>query len=222
MGLAERTTAFRYINKIAYFGNTYSPGKVVISVPKSTYGNTNYYFDDSRVIYPGSPTPGSNAVLGVLSANPLASILYTDVSTNDVGLQDHITSGSNVAGYVCWGWHSSLGYYYATNREVNWGTNSGWWIIRTVESFNGDRSIGSGFLSWFDANAFGGSNSYTNTPVGAVCYVKEPTEYGTLDAAYFGLWESGFNFAICAWNSRNALTEGYIYTQVIGDPFVVK
>jgi hypothetical protein len=194
----------------------------LISVPKNTYGSTNYYFDDSNSLYDTPPLPGSNAVTGVLSVNPMASITYTNISTNDTGLYDHLTNGFNVAGYLCWGWHSTLGYYYATNREVNWGTNSGWWIIRTVESFNGDRSIGSGFLSWFDANAFGSTNSYTNTPVGAVCYVNEPKEYGTLDQTYFGLWEGGFDFAICAYNSRAPGLPGYYYMQAVGDPFVSK
>jgi hypothetical protein len=226
-GAGGSNDCIQYINKLAYFGNTYSPGKVLITVPKSTYGNTNYYFDDVRIGYAATPSPGSNAVLGVLSENPNASITYTSDETNDPGpgLSYHITSGSDVAGYLCWGWHSRLGTYFATNGYVNWsGSNSGWWIIRTVESFNGDRNSTIGnFLTWFASDAFGSTNNnYTNTPVGAICYVNEPDEYGSLNGTYFGLWESGFNFAICAYNSRNPAYPGYYYTQAVGDPFVSK
>ena len=40
-----------YINKLATFGNTYSPGKVIISARAGGYGNANWYFDD------GNPLP---------------------------------------------------------------------------------------------------------------------------------------------------------------------
>ena len=76
-----------------------------------------------------------------------------------------------------WRAHSTLGYTYATNGNVIWSGSSGWWIIETIESFNGLRrnsDSGQGFfLQWFSQNAFGGSN-YSNTPVGAVSHVYEP------------------------------------------------
>ena len=89
-----------------------------------------------------------------------------------------------------------------------------WWIVETVESFNGQRASSSGtFIKWFSSNAFGGT-SYSNTPVGAVSYVDEPTAGGVNTAArYFGLWASGKNFGITAWNSR--VTP---YFQAVGDP----
>lgn len=213
-----------YINKIAHFGTNYAPGQVLISAHASGYANTNYYFDDTRTVYQGPSGPGSDARSGVLSANPTASITYTNV-TNDVGLIDHITNGLNVAGFLTWGYWSTLGMGYATNGEVKWsGPNNGWWIIRTVESFNGERDTadtGQGnFLMWFSAGAFGGTN-YANTPVAAVCYTDEPYVYGTIDASYFGLWESGKSFAICAWNSLDISILNF-YTQAVGDPFVTK
>ena len=67
---------------------------------------------------------------------------------------------------------------------------------------------------WFSANAFGGAN-YSNTPVGAVTYVDEPYGSRTDAQLYFGLWEAGKNFGICAWNSRH--TGSF---QAVGDPFV--
>ena len=54
--------------------------------------------------------------------------------------------------------------------------NSGWWVIETIESYNGQRSyagLGGLFLRWFSGNAFGGTN-YSSTPVGAVSHVDEP------------------------------------------------
>src|SRR5271169_2619294 len=84
--------------------------------------------------------------------------------------------------------------------------NSSWWIIETIESFNGQRvpySLQGNFIQWFSSIAFGGTN-YSNTPVGAVTHTEEPgsPEACENSAIYFGLWAAGKNFAICAWNSR--------------------
>ena len=92
----------------------------------------------------------------------------------------------------------------------------GWWIIATLESFNGQRLYdGQGtFIKWFSPNAFGGS-SYSNTPVGAITHVDEPFDKIESMATYFGLWASGKNFAICAWSAR--MTP---YFQAVGDPLI--
>ena len=102
-------------------------------------------------------------------------------------------------------------------RDANMAT-SRWWIIETEESFNGQREDGAGmFIKWFSSNAFGGTN-YSNTPVGAVSHVDEPYLSGVNDAAkYFGLWASGKNFGIAAWNSRSTP-----FFQALGDPLVRK
>jgi hypothetical protein len=116
-----------------------------------------------------------------------------------------------------WGAHSSLDNGYATSGYVKWSASSGWWIIETIESFNGLRENGGSFqgffLQWFSQNAFGGSN-YSNTPVGAVSHVYEPgLAYVNDSSTYFGLWASGKSFAISAWNSRRTP-----YFQAVGDP----
>ena len=131
----------------------------------------------------------------------------------------HSTSKTNVGGYICWGAHSSLGGSYPTNGAVAWSGSSGWWIIETIESFNGIRGgYGQGnFTQWFSANAFGGTN-YSNTPVGAVSHTEEPSLGGVEDSAtYFGLWSAGKYFAISAWNSKQTP-----YFQAVGDPFVTR
>ena len=124
----------------------------------------------------------------------------------------------NVAGYMCWGVYTSLTWQYATNGLVRWSGNSGWWLIETIESYNGLFHSGQGnFVAWYSPNAFGGSN-YENTPIGAVSHTDEPFLSGINNSSiYFGLWASGKNFAICAWKSRNTP-----YFQATGDPFVTR
>jgi alpha-tubulin suppressor-like RCC1 family protein len=202
-----------YINKLAYIGTNYSPGKLVISACAGGYGNTNYYFDGVG----GFGNFAADAKSGVLSINNSASIIYSN-SPIDI-VSNHIATGSNVAGYECSGAHSALMNKYATNGFVQWAGNSGWWIIQTVESYNGQRyeTIQGNFLQWYSSSAFGGTN-YSNTPIGAVSHVDEPTSLGVNNSfIYFGLWESEKNFAICAWNSR-ATT----HFQAVGDPFTIK
>ena len=131
-----------------------------------------------------------------------------------------------MAGYICWGAHSNWGTNllsdgnYALDGQVKWSGNSDWWIIRTEESFNGQRDTGQGnFIKWFSRNAFGGTN-YSNTPIGGPTYVNEPFAIATDNAILFGMWASGKNLAICCWAARNPGTPPYL--QVVGDPFVTK
>jgi hypothetical protein len=130
----------------------------------------------------------------------------------------HPNAVTNLAGYICWGAHSSLGSTYPVDGNLHWSGNSAWWLIETLESFNGQQLGGQGnFTEWFSANAFEGSN-YSNTPVGAVSHLEEPGLNGVEDGSvYFGFWQSGKNFAICAWTSRKTP-----YFQAIGDPLIVR
>ena len=129
------------------------------------------------------------------------------------------SSGQNVAGYLCHGIYSAI-YHRFPVDHVKWTGNSGWWIIETIESFNGQPCAGqSDYWLWFSSRAFVAStgSDYSMTPIGAVTHVDEPGNARNLAYLYFGLWEVGKNFAICAWNSR--LTP---YFQAVGDPFVSK
>lgn len=166
------------------------------------------------------------ATNGLLSAgvtSTSSAILFSDgleTITNGVTYDlPQPTSATNIAGYICWGAHSSLGGDYALNPTNKWHGNSRWWIMETIESFNGQRGDpGQGtFIKWFSSNAFSGTN-YSNTPVGAVSHVEEPSiGLQNNSSAYFGLWASGKCFAIAAWNSRNK-----VYFQAIGDPLVTR
>src|SRR6266567_487251 len=208
-----------YIDKLEFIGTNYSPGKLILSASVGGYGNTNYYFDDTRFDNtPGVPSAANNAKTGVLGVNPTASIVYTNGGQDyDTNLLLHIRNGTNVAGYLSWGAHSALDNQYLLNGYVNWSGNSRWWIIATVESVNGLRFSWQGnFLQWFSGAGFGGTN-YSNTPVGAVSHIEEPGFLGNYADQYFGRWEAGKNFAICAWTSRWTP-----YFQAVGDPLLTK
>jgi hypothetical protein len=127
----------------------------------------------------------------------------------------------NIVDYISWGLHSLLGSDDAVTTKQNavkWTGHSGWWIIETIESGNGQGATDNGnFLQWYSTNAFGGTN-YSNTPVGAVTHVSEPGFDGVNDSyKYFNLWALRKSFAICAWNSRITA-----FFQAVGDPFVTK
>jgi hypothetical protein len=204
-----------YINKLATFGISTSSNSPILSASANGYGNTNYILDNvNNLGY--SESIVSNAIPGLVAAGVQTnSISYLYGVESGFNLP-HLTNAVNVAGYVCWGWHSSLGGSYPLDK-VQWSGNSGWWIIRTVESFNGQR--GGQFLMWFSSNAFGGTN-YSNTPIGGPTYVNEPLADATDNRILFNLWASGKNLAICCWVARNPGTPPYL--QVVGDPFVTR
>jgi len=225
-----------YINKLEQFASNYSPGQLFISA--GVYGNTNYIVDDVHHEDFGFADNVSRATNGLLSAqvSPAAIRFRSELEpcingllgrepapdfacTNGFVPKAHLTNAVNVAGYICWGVHSTLGNTYSIDDDgVKWGMNSGWWIIETTESFNGWRGIGHGnFTQWFSATAFGGTN-YSNTPVGAVSHTDEPHLIHVNDSAlYFGLWAKQKSFAIAAWVSRDTQ-----HFQAVGDPFVIK
>ena len=226
-----------YINKLHDFGTTNSPSKLFISAGTGGYGNTNYVLDGIRhgTGYPKDDFSSSGFVVASVTnallaqgTSPLAIRFSdgletcggTDTNGNCIVRYDlpHPTGMTNVAGYMCWGAHSSLYNEYSRNGTVQWHGTSGWWIIETIESFNGWRGTGQGnFTQWFSDIAFGGTN-YENTPIGAVSHTDEPGLSNVNDAGlYFALWASGKNFSICAWNSRR--TQNF---QAVGDPFITK
>jgi hypothetical protein len=191
-------------------------GNVIVSAKAAGYSNSNYYVDGTTS-YPETSelVPFVQAIQAV---NTNANVIYSSNSSNAV-----ITTGSDLKGYVGWGIHNGVWThdpYYATDRSVVWSGNSNaWWIIETIESYNGQRDSttinGQGDVEeWFAVNAWGGAN-YTNTPVGAVSYVEEPDLIGVNGATYMSLWEEGFLFSECAWASKNTPC-----FQAIGDPLI--
>jgi hypothetical protein len=167
-----------YVDKLASFATNYSPGKLVISAYSGGYGNTNFIIDDVKNVYCGSLVV-SKATNGLSYAGVLPGAI-SFLSDCEGGTDfSHLTNAADVAAYISWGEHSSLGGGYATNDLVQWSGNSRWWIIETIESFNGQRAIYQGdFVDWFTSNSFGGSN-YSATPIGAVSHTEEG-----IDAAF--------------------------------------
>lgn len=220
-----------YIDKLAAFSAT-NANKLFISANSTGYGNTNYVVDDVFYGVPSGQTQIQIATNGLMSAGVPASAIHylrdnepcvgVDANNNCTNWQakPHLTNTVNVAGYICWGSHSTLEHEYAIDGKVKWTGQSSWWVIQTIESFNGQRRGGHGnFTQWFSAYAFGSTNgNYANTPVGAVSHTDEPGGPGPNSAdKYFGLWAAGKPFAICAWNSKNTAK-----FQTVGDPFVKK
>src|ERR1700722_11676416 len=136
-GTNGATDCISYIQKLQSMASNNPPYQLILSASAASYGNVNWYFDDTEIDY--SYTPGfsaSNAVvqLGVSPTN----VDYLKVAT-DTGLSCHITNGTNLAGYLCWGSHSTLGANYATNNSLTWKGKSSWYLMMTIESFNGMR-----------------------------------------------------------------------------------
>jgi len=211
INMGDTNACKAYIDKVEFFGTNYSFGKVMISASSGGYGNDRYYFDDALRVY-SNRTFGRNARDGVLQQGVASNlVLYVDGAT-------HISAATNVAGYLTWGDNGGQGGNYANDGSVSFSGASGWYVIQTIESYNGQRVTSQGnFIDWFSYNAFGGTN-YENTPAGAVTHVQEPFTIGISDSSgYFGLWAAGKNFAICAWNSRKAVA-----FQAVGDPLLTR
>jgi len=220
--------SINYINKLAHFGSNYSAGQVVIGAPPVGYSNDIYFFDDQNrnYQYPNNePSHCGNFTgpwcLGLLRAGVSPyNLQYLPENTNNWCV------ASNLAGYVSWG---AYGYgpnwcLYGRWGQVFFGTNSGWYIMATIESYNGRRdNYGqlSNYTDWFDRRAFSNlaqNTNYETTPVGAVCYAGEPASTGLSDGTvYFQNWNVGKYFCISAWSS--AYCPCFF---AVGDPLVVR
>jgi len=212
LNMGDTNACRAYIDKLAFIGTNYSPGKTVLSASAGGYGNTNWYFDDGFSVTPELANAAKN---GVLAANPGASVIYMFNGTN-------IARGTNVAGFINTGYYQWNTSTYAIDGAVTFTGQSSWYVMQTIESFNGCRVRAAqqpqgNFIDWFSPDAFGGS-AYSHTPVGTVTHVEEPQRIGVNDPhKYFGFWASGKTFAYCAWMSRR--TERF---QAVGDPLVQK
>jgi len=196
-----------YIDKLKRFGTTSSPGRLLLRASRGGYRNNRYYFDDVTR-YPEKPGSTARAAL-LANGVPASSVVYTT--------QEHIARATDVAGFMNWGSNGGLGGNYANDGTVRFSGQSGWYLIQTIESFNGQRAVHQGnFIDWFSGNAFGGTG-HANTPVGAVSYTEEPSTGGVNDASYFVHWALGRDLGTCAWNSSHTTD-----FQVVGDPLVAR
>ena len=105
----------------------------MISASAGGYGNSNYIVDNVRYGYGysglGDYTTNGN-IVSVTTQRFAAKRSScqrdprcadgTETYSNGVLITypPHLTSATNVAGYISWGFHSSLGNAYATNGSV--------------------------------------------------------------------------------------------------------
>lgn len=197
-----------YIDKISSKTNTSG-----VLHPSSGY-SSNYYLEDHNG-YSSFPTFVSGRYFDALKQeNPSVFIDYRTRGTS------YITGGSGVAAYCGWGNNGGRGSNYSINGAIQWGGNSDWYIMTTIESFNGRRSTFQGnYIKWFQSGAFGGLNGtgYNKTPIGAITHTEEPGIGGVGRSTFMKLWERGYNFAECAWSSRSTS-----FFMAVGDPLVTR
>ncbi len=209
MGSQEATIA--YIDKLKAMYLAMPTPNVVISASASGRAGTHYLFDEAQGFY------GYSVLMG--DANQLTSegVAGSRITYSPQSTADHIWTGANVLGYETWGANGGLGGDYANDGKVMFTGASSWYLIKTLESFNGQWYTGQGnFADWFSSNAFGGVN-YSNTPAGATSHVEEPLLSGVASGAYLADWEKGLLFAEAAWDSRNTP-----YFMAVGDPLIVR
>ncbi len=195
-----------YIDKLKKVYEKMANKDVVISAKNAGLGGTTYYFEDKG----DSLNIGEIARDAVLSVNPSARVMYKP--------RGYFTTASDVLGYSTHGTWGGLAKNFPTNSSVIFSGNSGWYLLRTGESWNGIyNNVNSGQSNpseWFAQTAFGSTN-YENTPVGAVGQVVEPGGAGLASKELFTAWEKGYLFAEAAWSSRNI--KGFL---AVGDPLV--
>jgi alpha-tubulin suppressor-like RCC1 family protein len=225
INLASTNDARAYIDKVSYFATNYSPGKLVISASAGGYGDANYEIDD---VHDGGTNNAPTYVsqLPLILADDGVAASNIDYATDEFPPPDaHIYSATNVATYYCWGGHAVfLGPYppfFNVNGTVQFYGQSSWYVMTTLESYNGrlaDTGL-SCFGRWFSANSFSGTNyNYLNTPVGAAANADE-CGCDPDPKILFGLWAQGKNLAICTWNSMPSQLPSHPYAVAVGDPF---
>lgn len=228
MGSVAATKA--YIDKIQSAYQRTGADHVVVSGSQAGIGGDIYYISDfglDRVFKDKEKyenlANGESIKKDILAVNADAEVLYRGLKHP----KEHFGYGANDVvedprGYYSWGKNG----YMRTDwvYDIRFGERSTWYLILTVESFNGLLFHGtrthryqSHYPQWFSENAFKG-DGYANTPVGGVAHITEPGRGGVNDAgSYFSHWEQGAMFIECAWASKR--TSGMI---AIGDPWVRK
>ncbi len=208
MGSLKATLA--YIDKLKVMYSEMPMPSYFISAGVTEKYGTTYYLEDTAEQLQGWAYKINDELL----SQKISSERIVFKARQD----SYITTAKNVLGFFTWGANGGRGGIYPTDDSITFTGNSGWYVIQTAESFNGQRDVNwqGDYIQWFSKNAFGGKN-YENTPVGAVAHAGEPG-IPTNDPIYFSCWESGQLFIDCAWMSRTSDT----FMMAIGDPWVRK
>lgn len=208
----------KYVDKLAAFGNTFSPGKVVISPRNGGYSDLTYQLDNvgGQVSWP-EIIRARDTLLDLVV--PEDYVIYQACICELDGTQPNILMATNVAAYVSRGYHGGLGTNWAIDGRVKFFEESEWFIVQTIESWNGmwiPKDGQGSFQRWFEHNSFGGVN-YSHTAVGAISHTTEPFSGVNETSTYLRLWEQGKYFVIAAWNSKPAPP-----FQATGDPLITR
>ncbi|MSU57647.1 MAG: hypothetical protein EXS35_05615 [Pedosphaera sp.] len=217
ISMRDTNACIAYINKLAYFGSNFCPGKVVISPSSGGYANTNYCVDGLGTFPPEWCRAVTNTL--VLNGVSAVAITYVDGALLDV-TNNHLLSATNVAAYFSYGTHSSLPRMFATNGLVRFHGQSGWYSMTCYESTGGvrDDPTFSNYLDWYAPNAFGGTN-YENTPVIAAANTNE-CSCSPEPVPLLGLWSLGKNAAISSRKSGEFSFSNGDTVLAVGDPLV--
>jgi len=207
-----------YIDKLATMYAAMTTPDIIISASDvSGHDGNDYYFDDYDAVY--SVQTCGYALNYLLTENPAVTKTYAGKTgyANPVPDQySHITTASDVTGYMTWGYNGGQGGDYAQDGTITFSGDSNWYMITTVESWNGRRSTPQGnIVDWFASDAFGGTN-YSNTPAFALTHVEEPYLSG-IALRTFEIWERGWDSIEDAWISRRTWA-----FQAVGDPLIKK
>ncbi|MSR78832.1 MAG: hypothetical protein EXS59_01665 [Candidatus Taylorbacteria bacterium] len=218
MGSSEATK--RYIDKLKLMYERMPSKASIVSSQGTGKNGTTYYMSDATALAFKNDNPNAKVFADKLKrVRPGVKLMYRGFD------EPVISNATDVSGFLSRGLYGyAYSGKYAIDGTVRFSGNSGWYIIETMESFNGVWTAGDvpgenfqgNFVKWFSKNAFGGSN-YENTPVGAVTHIEEPSLSGVNNPDFFSCWDSGEVFASCAWHSRETP-----YFQAVGDPLVAK
>jgi len=211
MGSLAATRA--YINKLKRVSNAMSAPNVVVSAQNAGLGGTNYLLDEFRdVAYQASAPIVANDenYLNAITSVALGRLTYTRTSPN-------VKRGMDVLGYETWGVHGGLPGTYPYDGTISFGGKSNWWLVKTIESYNGIINSGQGNFEGFFNSRCAGGFLYSRTPIGMVCHTDEPLLGGIEGPQYLVNWEKGLLFSECAWSSRNTP-----FFMAVGDPLVTR
>lgn len=75
---------------------------------------------------------------------------------------------------MAWGVHGGLPGTYPYDGTISFGGKSNWWLVKTIESYNGIINSGQGNFEGFFNPSCAGGFLYSRTPIGMVCHTDEP------------------------------------------------
>ena len=214
MGGSGTAATFAYIDKIGAMHAAMATPNIIVSATGASAGGSNYYLDSSNEYISNIVLSDKNLLISNASV-ATGRITYTAYPTAN------ISSGTNVTGYETFGANGSLPATYATDGTVVFSGQSNWYLIKTIESYNGQLTADGGgggsqgnFERFFSSGAFGGT-SYSNTPIGMAGHTDEPSATGVEAESYLVNWENGYLAVECAWGSRCS-----VYFVFYGDPLI--